>query len=320
MKSHFFKFLAILTFLGIHYPNIIEAQQIRTLLNIGHQRHINTVRFSSDGKQIITCSNDGTIRFWDRKSGYLVKILSGEAEFEDFAVAPNGRHLLTVSEKKGVTKLKIWDITKESPIRTLESHESSYFPDVFSLSSRGDFIATGYRDKIKIWNAKTFKVIRKLMFSGHNIQSMAFSDDGKHLAVADKIIHVWNTDNWSQKVLKGHKEKISFLDFDRKGEKLISKEYDIVKLWNVNTGRLIKTLEYESSIQGPVWFNSNGKGIYLALNGVIQMQDLYSEAHMKYFVVHREENTHRVYSVLNPLGATYQPKFVNFEETVFYVN
>ena len=78
----------------------------------GHQDAVTKVAFSNDGAQVISASNDCSVRFWDIASGRQVRLLAGE-EFKLVEGLSDqrkrGRYVLT---RFGHT-LRIYEVAKE---------------------------------------------------------------------------------------------------------------------------------------------------------------------------------------------------------------
>ena len=66
-----------------------------TSLN-GHSAGVRSVRFSSDGKLLVSCGNDNAICVWDVASKQLLKTLRGHASRVSAALfMPGDDHLLS---------------------------------------------------------------------------------------------------------------------------------------------------------------------------------------------------------------------------------
>ena len=70
----------------------------------GHQDEVDTARFAPGGSQVLSVSDDGTLRLWDARSGAALAVLdSGGGPLQDFAVSRDGR-IATLS-KAGVVRV-----------------------------------------------------------------------------------------------------------------------------------------------------------------------------------------------------------------------
>ena len=73
----------------------------------GHTNIINSVRFSPDGKQILTASLDKTAQIWDSATGRPTFKLEGHTRSVNSAqFSPNGKWVLTTSTDKTA---RLWD-------------------------------------------------------------------------------------------------------------------------------------------------------------------------------------------------------------------
>jgi WD40 repeat protein len=78
----------------------------------GHERRITTVAFTADGRHIVSGSEDGSVRVWDRDSGAALRVCWGHDWSEGhtvtaLAIHPNQRQVLSASRDKLV---RLWEL------------------------------------------------------------------------------------------------------------------------------------------------------------------------------------------------------------------
>lgn len=75
----------------------------------GHTGIVLDVRFSPDGRRVVTASQDKTARLWDAATGKILAVLRGHADAVNTAVfSPDGTRIVTGSEDRTV---RFWDLT-----------------------------------------------------------------------------------------------------------------------------------------------------------------------------------------------------------------
>ncbi|TFI54976.1 serine/threonine protein kinase [Mastigocladus laminosus UU774] len=157
--------------------------------------------------------------------------------------------------------------------KTLKSHSDSVNSVAFSPD--GKTLASGSWDKtVKIWNVGTGQVIRTLNGHSNFVYSVAFSPDGKTLASGsfDNTIKIWNVgtgqvirtlnghSDFVLSVAFGHSDFVLSVAFSPDGKTLASGSRDkTVKIWNVGTGQVIRTLNGHSDFVLSVAFSPDGK-------------------------------------------------------------
>ena len=91
----------------------------------GHKREVACVKFSSDGKRILSGSRDRTMRLWDANSGEEIRTFAGHQNWATaVAFSPDGKCALSASDD---ATIKLWDMTTG---RELDEIDLSGSPDV----------------------------------------------------------------------------------------------------------------------------------------------------------------------------------------------
>ena len=114
----------------------------------GHQRPINFVKFSPDGRWIVSCAFDKTARVWNRSGGFVAVLRGHVGPVFRCAWSPDSRMVVTASED---STLKLWETRDLSRVsRDLPGHEGAVF--AVDWAPTGSVVASGGADKmLKIW-------------------------------------------------------------------------------------------------------------------------------------------------------------------------
>src|SRR5262249_53875813 len=118
---------------------------------IRHRDPLRAVAFSSDGRILLTGSEDRTARLWDAATGKpRLPALEHDGAVHAVALSPDGRTILTGSQDEAA---RLWDAATGRPIGPLLLHERTI--EAVAYSSDGRSILTGSRDRTaRAW--KTF--------------------------------------------------------------------------------------------------------------------------------------------------------------------
>jgi WD40 repeat protein len=113
-----------------------------------HRSRLMSAAFSSDGKLVVTASEDWTARVWDAVTGRPVSsLLQHQDSVESAAFSMDGRRVATASSDKTA---RVWDAYTGNPIGSPLQHQSTVYSATFSPEGRR--LLTVSADKTaKVW-------------------------------------------------------------------------------------------------------------------------------------------------------------------------
>jgi hypothetical protein len=210
----------------------------------GHSDWVRSVAFSSDGKTLISGSNDETVRLWDLETRQPIHILTAhEKRVKCVNFSQDGNMLVSASAD---SKIKLWDRKTGKCERTIAtSSNSATILNAISISPNGGIIASGSASTqglIKLWNLETGKRQAAIVAHNSSVLSLAFSPDGQSLASGSKsgIIKLWHLSNVNEPLYiidHAHLSDVLSLAISPDNQTLVSSGADrTIKLWNLANG------------------------------------------------------------------------------------
>ena len=190
--------------------------------------------FSPDGNTIVSCGGNN-IHLWDAETNQLLKTLIGHTEsVNSFVFSPDGNTIASASDDRAI---RLWNVNTRKPLKTLMVHADSVNSVVFS--SDGETIASAGNDRtVRLWNAHTGELLKALKGHIENVNTVAFSPDGNTIASGSG--------------------RLVYLGGGEDSGTCVGQE---IRLWNANTGKLIKTLKGHTSVVNSVVFSPDGSTI-----------------------------------------------------------
>jgi WD40 repeat protein len=95
-----------------------------------HGYFVNHVGFSPDGKTLISCSWDETLRSWEAATGKEIHCFKGhQLAVMSFSISRDGKTLASISQDYTI---RIWDLRTGKELRKLDANRASYYDLAFS--------------------------------------------------------------------------------------------------------------------------------------------------------------------------------------------
>ena len=222
-----------------------------------HKQRVVSVRFSPDGKRLLTAGWDNTARLWNADTGEHLHALTGhEWSLLSAVFSPDGKRVLTVST--GVRKQS--DLNPEiqkpdkpgRPPPAIDPGPADRPSKVgwSTTGSVGAYSSSGEAKLARVWDADTGMPIAALTKSQPSANAFGtrweptagtFSPDGKRVAVAfgNSVAAVWDaaTGGDEKFVLKGHNGFVHNVTFSPDGNWLATAGADnTARLWDAASG------------------------------------------------------------------------------------
>ena len=235
----------------------------------GHTRQVNSLDFSSDGKLLVSGSNDMTVKLWDVQTGGLVKTFSGHRNLVSSVSISLGHN--TIASGSDDNTIHLWNIQtgkcnyvikQEEPVNCVNFSptdsqyflslcngeiwqwdtngyqiESTHSGSYVTFSPDGTQFALCNRSSVTVQTSRSGEIMTKFHITGYNAEHCCFSPDGKLIAVAaENSAYVWDitgSEPHLVEIFADHTDPIISLAFSSPSS-LISTSFDkSIKFWQI---------------------------------------------------------------------------------------
>lgn len=267
-----------------------EQNQIR-----GHQRGVTRVRFTTDGKRLITTSQDQEVRLWDLEGNLLAKMVGHRSGVTDACWSGKtlvttaadrtarmwdlqGKLLATLPHPQPVNAVScppttddgliatatndgqvwLWDQNGQ-PLTNFRPHPSAI--TTLQFSPNGQSLTSASFDQTVQISSLQGQRILKIPVGHGPVRSLHWRPDGQVLATGsyDGYLHLWTRQGKLIRSWNGHRTQIFSVAFSADGQQLASAAADhLIHIWD-SEGERLETLKGHQDWVRSIQFSPNGK-------------------------------------------------------------
>lgn len=241
---------------------------------LGHSDSVWSVTLSSDGKTLVSGSEDRTIKIWNLDTRQLIRTLYGHSDtVRSVALSSDGQ---LIASGSGDNTIKLWNLTTGEQLQTLYGHSGTVWS--VAISPDGKRLVSGSEDNtVKVWDLPTGKLLYTLKDHSSPVFSVAISPNGQTFASAsgDQTIKIWDLGTGKLiRTLDGHGGAVRAVVFSSDGQKLASSSWDkTIKVWNLQ-GQVIRKFRGHSDRTISVAFTSDGQIVSASVDKTLKIWNL----------------------------------------------
>lgn len=252
----------------------------------GHTDIISQVKFSADGKRLLSTSWDRALVVWDVQTGVELRRFEGHDDrilsvafgpTEDYVMVGTGNIGNNIpdpaSDSPSDPTVWLWDtVQSRAEIRRLEGHTDWVWS--VAISPNGRYAAsgsgplrlpvTGDSDtSIRVWNLRTGEVVHHFDSHQHTVHALRFLPDSAHLVSAswDGRVRWWPLSGDAPgRTIYTHDRRVFSVDISPGGARGLSGAAGgILHLWDIETGQLLVNFEGHTGDVNEAVFSPDGR-------------------------------------------------------------
>ncbi|KAF9235821.1 WD40-repeat-containing domain protein [Melanogaster broomeanus] len=220
----------------------------------GHTWGVRSVAFLPDGNQVISGSDDGSIRAWRVGNGREVgTVMKEEGMVWAVAASSDGQWIATGGRDN---KVRIWNAATHEKVVELEGHSDAvrsldFTPDSARVVSGSD------DNSVIVWSMTTRERLATLTGHRLGVSSVRVSPHGNHIASCGSDIRIWQIDS-TELLIPPIKTGACSLAWTTDGRQLIAGCDSSIKIFDPSTGSLLAECKGHTSYVYSLAVSHNG--------------------------------------------------------------
>jgi WD40 repeat protein len=240
----------------------------------GHTAWVLGVAVDNAGRYLVTVAEDRVGKIWDLETGEEKGTLSGHFRgVFGCAVTPGGDQVVTVS---GDQTIRIWELESCRQLRVLIGHEDAV--TAVAVLPDGKHLLTGSKDcTARVWDLDSGAQLRVWTAHSSRINAVAVSPNGKVIVTAADVAKVWDLETGvllrtlgvepSPEIGPAHGSRINSIAIAPTGTEVVCASDDgSIRLWDLNSGALIRTLSEQADPVMALCISSDGRYVITGSN------------------------------------------------------
>jgi WD40 repeat protein/tRNA A-37 threonylcarbamoyl transferase component Bud32 len=251
----------------------------------GHEGAVMDIDFTPDGKSLVSCSRDGTVKLWDIAKKRIICDFSGHGEntwvvrvSKDGKLVAGGSGAWD-STKRG--KVVVWRRDTGEIVHTLSGQTAAITQLRFTSDGKRLVAGSGHQTQRKgellIWEVEREQILKRIRTGA--INGLAMSHDDRIIATcgASGQIHLWDCDSAEYiRVMGQPGEAYYSVAFSDDGKLLAAGGDSSVAIFDVESGSVVWRKFDHSGAVKDVSFASQNRVISCSLDGSARLWDVAS--------------------------------------------
>lgn len=239
-----------------------------------NSEYVTRIDLSADGKRLISCSHNKTIRIWDVEKGRCLNVFKGYSEIIiDVSLSSDGKIAASVEYDKTI---RIWDVEKGRCIKIFSGHTAVI--NRICLNADGKVAITAASDKtLRLWDIEKGETNTE-KYGKSSVYGVCITTDNlKFLSSKDNNILIWKAKNGMHvNCLKGNSKDIYKIIISSDNKRVVSTDFfGSLRIWELDTGKYIDMLNVHSDSIRSMCITPDGmKIISASWDKTIQISDL----------------------------------------------